>query len=201
MILNSQVTALRQESSGFPRTLLAGLGSSALAEVWTAGPLSVLDRPKIGFFCSSRCPGSIILKTFDAIIQMRDEGQILIGGFHSVMERECLGILLRGCQPVIWVPARSIANMRLKPELIPSFQDGRLLIISPFPTNHKRITGALAEERNRFVAAIADRVFVHHAAPNSRTLALLHYCRQQAKPIFTVSDPHNAVIATFATMT
>jgi hypothetical protein len=32
---------------------------------------------------------------------MRDEGRTLIGGFHSPMEWECLGILLRGRQPVI----------------------------------------------------------------------------------------------------
>ena len=75
---------------------------------------------------------------------MRDEGQTLIGGFHSVMEWECLGIFLRGCQPVIWVPARSIVGMRLKPELVPAFKVGRLLILSPLAPNHKRITTALA---------------------------------------------------------
>jgi len=44
-------------------------------------------------------PGSIVLKTFDAITRMRDDGKILIGGFHSVMEWECLGILLRAASP------------------------------------------------------------------------------------------------------
>ena len=48
------------------------------------------------------------------------------------MEWECLGILLRGRQPIIWVPARSIIGMRLKPELQLAFKDGRLLILS-FP--------------------------------------------------------------------
>ena len=101
MILNEQVVAVRPGSSGFPQTLLAGLGSDAPAELWAAGPIAMLDQPKTGFFCSSQCPGSIVLKTFDAITRMRDEGEILIGGFHSVMEWECLGILLRGRQPVI----------------------------------------------------------------------------------------------------
>ena len=129
-------------------------------------------RPKVGFFCSSQCPGSIVLKTFDAITGMRDEGQLLIGGFHSVMEWECLGILLRGRQPVIWVPARSIVGMRLKPELQPAFKDGRLLILSPFPPAQNRITTALAQQRNRFIGALADRIFVPYAAPGSRTAAL-----------------------------
>ena len=80
MILNEQVVAVRPGSSGFPQTLLAGLGSDAPAELWAAGPLEVLDQPKTGFFCSSQCPGSIVLKTFDAITRMRDKGQVLIGG-------------------------------------------------------------------------------------------------------------------------
>jgi predicted Rossmann fold nucleotide-binding protein DprA/Smf involved in DNA uptake len=109
----------------------------------------------------------VILKTFDAITAMRDQGRTLIGGFHSPMEWECLGILLRGRQQVIWVPARSIAGIHLKPELQPAFANGRLLILSPFEPKDKRITAALAEERNRFVGALADRVFVAHGAPAS----------------------------------
>ena len=119
---------------------------------------------------------------------MRDEGQILIGGFHSVMEWECLGILLRGRQPVIWVPARSIAGMHMKPELIPAFDAGRLLIVSPFPPKEKRITASLAEARNRFVGALADRIFVPHAAPNSRTLALCEDLRRFGKSFVPMND-------------
>lgn len=56
-----------------------------------AGPENLFDRDKTGFFCSSQCPGRVILKTFAAITAMRDEGRTLIGGFHSPMEWECLG--------------------------------------------------------------------------------------------------------------
>ena len=191
MILKEQVTTIRQNSPAYPKALQAELGSSAPTEFWAAGPTELLARSKVGFFCSSQCPGSVILKTFDAITRMRDEGQILIGGFHSVMEWECLGILLRGHQPIIWVPARSIVGMRLKPELQPAFKDGRLLILSPFPPAHNRITTALAEQRNRFIGALADSIFVPHAAPNSRTLALCATLSNSGKRILTVSDPKN----------
>jgi hypothetical protein len=116
---------------------------------------------------------------------MRNEQQVVIGGFHSPMEWECLGILLRGRQPVIWVPARSISGMHLKPELEPEFTADRLLILSPFPAKHRRITAALAEERNRFVANLADRVFVAHAAPASRVLILCAELLRRNKPVFT----------------
>ena len=90
-------------------------------------------------------------------------------------------ILLRGRQPVIWVPARSIIGMYLKPELVPAFDAGRLLILSPFPPKEKRITAALAEARNCFVGALADRIFVPHAAPGSRTLALVNEMKSAGK--------------------
>ena len=188
MILNEQVATLRLGSPAYPQALLEGLGSDAPNEFWAAGPLQLLDQPKTGFFCSSQCPGSIILKTFDAITRMRDEGRVLIGGFHAVTEWECLGILLRGRQPVIWVPARSIAGMHLKPELVPAFDAGRLLILSPFPPKDKHITAALAEARNRFVGALADRIFVPHAAPNSRTLAICDQLKSSGKQIVNADD-------------
>src|ERR1700677_2447683 len=117
---------------GYPARLASSKFIEPTAMLWAYGPIDIIAEPIIGLFCSSQCPGSRILKTFDAIVKMRDEGQILMGGFHSAMEWECLRILLRGRQPVIWVPARSIVGMRLKPELQPAFKDGRLLILSPF---------------------------------------------------------------------
>lgn len=191
MILNGQVIAFRVGSPELSRTLLAGFGSDAPTQLWAAGPIALLNHPKTGFFCSSQCPGSVVLKTFDAITRMRDEGQVLIGGFHSVMEWECLGILLRGRQPVIWVPARTTVGMHLKPELAPAFNAGRLLILSTFPPKEKRITAALAETRNRFVGALADRIFVPHAAHGSKTEALCHTLLANNKCVSTIGDPAN----------
>jgi hypothetical protein len=191
MLLNEHVTAHRIGDSGFPRTLLKKLGEQSPIEVWVAGDIALLDQTKTGFFCSSQCPGSIILKTFDIITRMRDEGQALIGSFHSVMEWECLGILLRGRQPIIWAPARSIVGMHLKPELVPAFNAGRLLILSPFPVKEKRITAARAEARNSFVGALADRIFIPYAAPGGKTSALCHTLLANNKCVWTVSDPGN----------
>jgi predicted Rossmann fold nucleotide-binding protein DprA/Smf involved in DNA uptake len=200
MILNEQVVTIPLGSPAYPQAMLDELGSDAPNEFWAAGPLQPLDQAKTGFFCSSQCPGSIILKTFDAITQMRDEGQILIGGFHSDMEWECLGILLRGRQPVIWVPARSIAGMQLKPELLPAFDAGRLLILSPFPPKDKRITATHAEARNRFVCALSDRVFVPHAAPTGKTEALCHTLLANSQRVYTISDTANKHLASLGAM-
>lgn len=194
MVLDGQITTINARYGGS----LLQAGISAPGAMWAAGPTHLLDGETTGFFCSSQCPGAVILKTFDAITAMREQGRTLIGGFHSPMEWECLGILLRGRQPVIWVPARSIVGMRLKPELQPAFSAGRLLILSPFEPKHKRVTAALAEARNRFVAAIADRMFVAHAAPGSRTMILCQELHAYGKKIVTVSDPANSALERLA---
>lgn len=191
MILSSQIAAMRRGDAHSADPLWRSSRSKAPSEIWVAGSVSILNGQRTGFYCSSQCPGSIILKTFDAITRMRDAGHILIGGFQSLMELECLRILLRGGQPIVLVPARSIVGMKLKPELIPAFESGRLLILSPFSPNQKRVTASLAEERNRFVAALADTAFIPHAAPGSKTLGLAQELAATAKPILTIRDPLN----------
>lgn len=194
MVLDAQITTINQR---YAASMLQA-GTPAPGAMWAAGPTQILDGETTGFFCSTQCPGGVILKTFDAITAMREQGRTLIGGFHSPMEWECLGILLRGRQPVIWVPARSIVGMQLKPELQPAFSGGRLLILSPFEPKHKRVTAALAEARNRFVGALADRLFVAHAAPGSRTMTLCDELHARGKQIVTVSDPANSAMERFA---
>jgi len=65
------------------------------------GNLDILRHNSTAFFCSSKCPGDLIVKTYDIAQILRDAGMTVISGFHSPMERECLTILLRGTQPVI----------------------------------------------------------------------------------------------------
>jgi hypothetical protein len=194
VIVSGQIEIISHTHPLMPPSIAGFANSKNSVGFWAVGPTDLLKRSKIGFFCSSQCPGSIVLKTFDAISNMRDGGQILVGGFHSVMEWECMGILLRGRQPIIWVPARSIVGMRLKPELQPAFEQGRLLILSPFPPPQNRITTALAQQRNRFVGALADTIFIPHAAPGSRTLALGCELHRSGKQIMTVADPQNIAL-------
>ena len=93
---------------------------------------------------------------------MRDAGVPVIGGFQTPMERECLRLLLRGGQPVVVCPARGIARMRIPRAWRPALDEGRLLILSPFPETVRRPTAKIAAERNELVASLADRVFIAH---------------------------------------
>ena len=93
---------------------------------------------------------------------MRDAGIPVVGGFQTPLEKECLRLLLRGEQPVVVCPARSIENMRIPGDWRRPLSQDRLLILSPFPPSCKRPTAKLAAQRNDLVGK-ARQQGVHRA--------------------------------------
>jgi predicted Rossmann fold nucleotide-binding protein DprA/Smf involved in DNA uptake len=164
----------------------------APATVAAMGNLDILQQTKLALFCSIKCPGSVILQTYDCMKALRDRGVTVIGGFHSPMERECLNILLRGTQPVIVCPARSLDAMRIKPEFRKPLEEGRLLFLSPFLPKESRISAQRAGIRNRFVAALADAILVAYATTDGSTEQLCHEILSLTKPAYTLDTKHNA---------
>jgi predicted Rossmann fold nucleotide-binding protein DprA/Smf involved in DNA uptake len=136
------------------------------------GNLDHLARPTTALFCSARCPGHLILAAYDLAAKWRDAGRCVISGFHSPVEQECLRILLRGSQPIIISPARSLPQ-RVPPEWKKPLAAGRLLILSAFTTTATRVTAELATQRNELVAVLADEVHIVHATPGRRVAGLL----------------------------
>lgn len=139
------------------------MGTDAPPQLTALGNLDLLTLPKTALFCSARCPGDAILRACDTARHWRDENRCIISGFHSVVEKECLRILLRGTQPIIICPARSLDNMRLPAEWKEPLAQGRLLLLSCFAAAHRRVTAELAARRNDLVAALADEAFIIHA--------------------------------------
>jgi hypothetical protein len=113
-----------------------------------SGPSAIstsLNLPLLGFFCSTKCPGNVIVHTYDLARTLRDAGVPVIGGFHSPMEKECLDLLLRGTQPIVICPARGIERMRLPATWHAPLSEARLLVISPFSGQYRRPKATLAE--------------------------------------------------------
>lgn len=156
------------------------------------GNLRLLDKPLTALFCSNRCPGDLILKTYDIARAVRDAGIPVVGGFQTPMEKECLRLLLRGSQPVVICPARGIENMRIPRDWRPALDAGRLLIISPFSGAYRRPTAKLAASRNRFVASLAKCVFITHATPNGNIETLAREIVTTGKFLLTLPSPANA---------
>ena len=133
------------------------------------GNIRLLRNRKVALFCSARSPGDAILRAHDAARRMRDEGVTVISGFHSPIEKECLHILLRGKQPIIVCPARAIDGMRLPAELRAAFDAGRVLFLSPFTREPKRVTKDSALRRNELVAALADEAYIPYLSSGGQT--------------------------------
>jgi predicted Rossmann fold nucleotide-binding protein DprA/Smf involved in DNA uptake len=155
-----------------------------------------LKEKKLALFCSVKCPGSLILKTYDLAQRLKEEGITVISGFHSPIEKECLRILLRGTQPIIICPARSLKGTRIRGEYKKPIEEERLLLLSPFKENQKRNTSETAFERNRFVAAMADAIFIAYASPNSKTEKFCKDVLKWGKPIYTLESDANKTLIT-----
>ena len=149
----------------WPRVLAKRLGKQSPPQLWVLGNLDLLQERKTALFCSARCPGDAILRACDTARQWRDEKRCVISGFHSVVEKECLRILLRGVQPIIICPARSLENFRLPTDWKEPLAQNRLLLLSCFPAKHNRVTAELAARRNELVAALADEALIIYANP------------------------------------
>lgn len=177
--------------SSYPGGLKACLGDDAPPYVTGVGDVGLLRRARLAFFCSTRCPGSLILRTYDLAQLLRQSVLAVVGGFHTPMEQECLAVLLRGPEPVLLCPARSVERFRLPAEHREPLRQGRLLILSGFGEGESRITTETAATRNRFVAALADAVFVAHAASGGRTEEVCREVIAWGKRIYTFEDRAN----------
>lgn len=153
----------------------------------TIGNDQILQLPLIAFFCSVRCPGNLIIKTYDLAQKWRVKEQPVIGGFHSPVEKEVLKILFRSLTPVCIVLARGLPK-RLPPEYRRPLDEGRLLIVSPFEAHVKRATAQTALRRNEVVAQLAARIFVAYAAPGSKTESFCRGVAATGKPCQTFDD-------------
>ena len=163
----SQPVRLTPADARYPARFHERLGANTPDPLSALGNLDLLALPKTALFCSARCPGHVILTAYDQAAKWRDAGRCVISGFHSPVEKECLKILLRGSQPIIICPARSL------PKRVPSdwkepLANGRLLILSGFNERERRVTAELAARRNEFVAALADEVWFAHITPGGQ---------------------------------
>ena len=80
--------------------------------------------------------------------------------------------LLKGTQPIILALARRLKK-RIELELREALYKNRLLLISPFGEDVKRVTRETANQRNRFMAELADEIFVAYALPGGNIEKLI----------------------------
>ncbi|MBO7099056.1 MAG: hypothetical protein J6W21_04250 [Bacteroidaceae bacterium] len=119
------------------------------------GNKQLLDLPNTAFLASNTIPPDMVLKCYDWATQMAKEGEFVVSGFSSHLEKEVLHFLAKGKQPIILVLARQMYK-QIPQELQPLLDSGRLLIIST--SNSPRQSKATALSRNRYICEIADQI-------------------------------------------
>jgi predicted Rossmann fold nucleotide-binding protein DprA/Smf involved in DNA uptake len=155
------------------------------------GNADLLGESTVALFCSVKCPGSLILKTYDLAQKLRETDATVISGFHSPVERECLNVLCKSTNRVIICPARGLERMRIPADYRKLLEKGRLLLLSPFTERQRQASAEMAARRNQLVAALASCVFVAYAAPRSKTERLCRQIVEWSKPLFTFSSGAN----------
>ncbi len=139
-------------------------------EYW--GNKDILTLSKTVFLCSQRCPAEVVLKSFDWAKKQREAGNCIICGNHSQMEKDVFEILLKGKQPLILFLARGMKS-RWELQIEKAVKDNRLLVISPFAKEIKRITRKTAEKRNEKMIDMSDKVAAGFITPNGQLDKLL----------------------------
>ncbi|MEI6646421.1 MAG: DNA-processing protein DprA [bacterium] len=158
-----------------------------------SGDASVLDDPMVSLFCSVKCPGKLILDTYDLAKHFRSEGITVISGFHSPMEQECLRILIRSPHPTVWCLARGMYRQIPKTpvDCQSAVAEGRLVMATPFSDTVTHITKETAMQRNRLVAELSTAIVVAHAALGSKMENFCHELLAMGKPLYTFDHPDN----------
>ena len=187
-----EIRKIQSNDPLYPPVLHEYLREDVPSVVTAIGDMGLLNTKLIGFFCSVKCPGKLIIQVHDLAHELRQAGATVISGFHSPVEQECLRILLRGTQPVIICPARSMERMLIRAEYWQPLDQGRLLFLSPFGDRPHRTTAQSALRRNYFVAALANQIFVAHAEPESKTEQFCLDILKWEKPVFTLPGDANS---------
>lgn len=188
------IVRIEADDSAYPAVLRERLDGEISPCLYVLGDTAILTHCFLGLICSVQCPGGIILKTLDAVRLLRDAGIAVIGGFHAPMERECLDLLLRGTQPVVYCAARGLAGLRLGKEARAVLREGRLLAVSPFAEDVRRATAERALRRNALVANLARTLLVPYAVPGGKVWETVLTSLDRGQRVLTFADEENAAL-------
>lgn len=122
------------------------------------GNMSLLNRKFIAFMSSHTIP-FFCRDMLTPLLRQTERHEIFITPGHSFIEKEFMQILLEEKEPFIWVLARGIPD-KLADSVENAVRENRILIVSPFPTDHVLITGHRAMLRNRWIIEISHKLII-----------------------------------------
>jgi len=136
------------------------------------GNKDILKHHKTGFLSSRKCPAEVVLKSYEWAKKQRAEGNCVVCGNHSQIERDVFEILLKGEQPLVLVLPRGLKK-RWDKEWLENIEKNRLLIISPFSKDITRVTRETATRKNQTIIDLSDQITVGYKSINGQLDNLL----------------------------
>ena len=121
------------------------------------GNKDLLKLPKTAFLASNTISSETVLRCYDWATEMCHQGQCVVSGFSSKLEKDVLHFLLKGNQPIIMVLARQMYKV-VPTDLKEALEQNRLLIISTSQAVRQSRATALA--RNKYVAEISEKIYL-----------------------------------------
>mgnify|MGYP003306632796 CR=1 FL=1 len=123
------------------------------------GNKALLNMQKVGFLASRKISTLSVLPTLDWAMQVCKQRDIaIVSGFHSLMERNVLKLLLQGQCGIIIVLARGMYR-KLPKQYEEAMNQNRLLIISYEKETITRVSEESAHNRNERVRELADEMY------------------------------------------
>lgn len=136
------------------------------------GNKDILKHHKTGFLSSRKCPAEVVLKSYEWAKRQRQEGNCIVCGNHSQIEKDVFEILLKGDQPLVLVLPRGLKTYWPK-NWLEEIEKKRLLIISPFAKDITRVTRETAIHKNETILGLSNNIVVGYKSLNGQLDRLL----------------------------
>jgi predicted Rossmann fold nucleotide-binding protein DprA/Smf involved in DNA uptake len=141
----------------------------AAGELQIIGSSGLLSRPYLGIFGSRKTPADLLLPACDLFRVLRAEGTAIAGGFQGEEQKLWLSISLRGAQPLLICPARSLDGFHVPFGWRAPIAEGRLAVVSELPARWSRSSSRSSAKRNQTLMRLSREIFIVSARPESRT--------------------------------
>ncbi len=136
------------------------------------GNTEILKHHKTGFLSSRKCPAEVVLKSYEWAKKQRGEGNCVVCGNPSQIEKDVFEILLKGDQPLVLVLPRGLKK-RWDKKCLENVEKGRLLITSPFDKGVIRETRETAIKKNETIINLSEQIVIGYKSPGGQLDKLL----------------------------
>lgn len=178
-------------SSDYPDALRRAATAGLPPPLECLGDGRVLRLPLLGLLSSSDTPADLLLPAVDLAACIRAGRFGVIGGFQGVAERLALSVLLGGESPLVLALARGLEGWRVPGAIAERLSAGGLLLLSRFGRDDRRPSEKLAMLRNVLVCSLAEKLFLMHASPGSRTMRAAAAALEVGKRLYCFDHPRN----------